>query len=42
MPRPPVAKVDLDAALKNLSLAVDEVKRFVAGTRNQTAELYSL
>ncbi|MGH3644011.1 MAG: MCE family protein [Mycobacterium sp.] len=29
---------DLDAALKNLSVAVVEVKRFVAGTRNQTAE----
>ena len=29
---------DLDAALKNLSVAVDEVQRFVAGTRTQTAE----
>jgi phospholipid/cholesterol/gamma-HCH transport system substrate-binding protein len=32
------SKSDLDAALTNLSVAVDEVKRFVAGTRNQTAE----
>jgi virulence factor Mce-like protein len=29
---------DLDAALTNLSEAVGEVQRFVAGTRNQTAE----
>ncbi len=29
---------DLDAALKNLSVAITEVQRFVAGTRNQTAE----
>jgi virulence factor Mce-like protein len=29
---------DLDAALKNLSVAIGEVQRFVAGTRNQTAE----
>ncbi|OBA96272.1 mammalian cell entry protein [Mycobacteriaceae bacterium 1482268.1] len=29
---------DLDAALKNLSVAIVEVQRFVAGTRNQTAE----
>lgn len=32
------SKSDLDAALTNLSVAVDEVKRFVAGTRNQTVE----
>jgi len=32
------SKSDLDAALTNLSVAVDEVKRFVAGTRNQTAK----
>ena len=32
------SKSDLDAALTNLSTAVTEVKRFVAGTRNQTAE----
>ena len=32
------SKSDLDAALTNLSVAVTEVKRFVAGTRNQTAE----
>ncbi|UNB54739.1 MCE family protein [Mycolicibacterium sp. YH-1] len=32
------SKSDLDAALTNLSLATEEVKRFVAGTRNQTAE----
>ncbi|TPG33091.1 MCE family protein [Mycolicibacterium hodleri] len=31
------SKSDLDAALTDLSVAVDEVKRFVAGTRNQTA-----
>lgn len=29
---------DLDAALKNLSVAVGEVQRFVAGSRNQTSE----
>jgi phospholipid/cholesterol/gamma-HCH transport system substrate-binding protein len=29
---------DLDAALTNLSVAVGEVKRFIAGSRNQTAE----
>ncbi|MGV0835031.1 MCE family protein [Mycolicibacterium thermoresistibile] len=29
---------DLDAALKNLSVAVREVQRFVAGSRNQTSE----
>lgn len=29
---------DLDAALKDLSVAVGEVQRFVAGTRDQTAE----
>lgn len=32
------SKSDLDAALTNLSIATEEVKRFVAGTRNQTAE----
>ena len=32
------SKSDLDAALTNLSVAIAEVKRFVAGTRNQTAE----
>ena len=32
------SKSDLDAALTNLSVAISEVKRFVAGTRNQTAE----
>lgn len=32
------SKTDLDGALTNLSVAVDDVKRFVAGTRNQTAE----
>jgi virulence factor Mce-like protein len=32
------SKSDLDAALTNLSVATEEVKRFVAGTRNQTAE----
>ena len=29
---------DLDAALTNLSVAIGEVQRFVAGSRNQTAE----
>src|SRR5208337_2144842 len=29
---------DLDAALTNLSSAVGEVKRFIAGSRDQTAE----
>lgn len=29
---------NLDAALSNLSVAITEVQRFVAGTRNQTAE----
>jgi virulence factor Mce-like protein len=32
------SKSDLDAALTNLSGAISEVKRFVANTRNQTAE----
>ncbi|ORA36511.1 MCE family protein [Mycobacterium aquaticum] len=32
------SRSDLDAALKNLSVAVVEVQRFVAGTRNQTSE----
>jgi phospholipid/cholesterol/gamma-HCH transport system substrate-binding protein len=32
------SRSDLDAALKNLSVAVGEVQRFVAGTRNKTAE----
>ena len=32
------SRSDLDAALTDLSLAVTEVQRFVAGTRNQTAE----
>ena len=32
------SRSDLDAALTDLSTAVTEVKRFVAGTRNQTAE----
>lgn len=32
------SKSDLDAALTNLSIATEEVKRFVSGTRNQTAE----
>ena len=32
------SRSDLDAALTNLSVAVGEVQRFVAGTRNQTAE----
>ncbi len=32
------SRSDLDAALTNLSTAVVDVKRFVAGSRNQTAE----
>ena len=32
------SKSDLDAALTDLSVASSEVQRFVAGTRNQTAE----
>lgn len=32
------SRSDLDAALTNLSVAVGEVQRFVAGTRNQAAE----
>jgi phospholipid/cholesterol/gamma-HCH transport system substrate-binding protein len=32
------SRSDLDAALTNLSVAVGEVQRFVAGSRNQTAE----
>jgi phospholipid/cholesterol/gamma-HCH transport system substrate-binding protein len=32
------SKSDLDAALSNLTVAITEVTRFVAGTRNQTAE----
>ena len=32
------SKSDLDAALTNLSVALTEVKRFVAGTRDKTAE----
>lgn len=32
------SRSDLDGALKNLSSAVVDVKRFVAGSRNQTAE----
>jgi phospholipid/cholesterol/gamma-HCH transport system substrate-binding protein len=32
------SRSDLDAALTNLSTAVGEVQRFVAGTRNQTSE----
>jgi virulence factor Mce-like protein len=32
------SRTELDAALTNLSGAVDDVKRFVAGSRNQTAE----
>lgn len=32
------SRSDLDAALKDLSVAVGEVRRFVAGTRDQTAE----
>ncbi|SOX54945.1 virulence factor Mce family protein, partial [Mycobacterium ahvazicum] len=31
-------RADLDAALTNLSSAVDEVRRFIAGSRDQTAE----
>lgn len=31
-------RTDLDAALKNLSDAVGQVQRFIAGTRDQTAE----
>ena len=33
------SRSDLDAALTDLSTAVTELKRFVAGTRNQTAEM---
>ena len=32
------SRSDLDAALRNLSVAVDDVKRFVAGSRDQTSE----
>lgn len=32
------SKSDLDAALTDLSTAVGEVQRFIAGTRNQTSE----
>lgn len=32
------SRSDLDAAVSNLSIAISEVQRFVAGTRNQTAE----
>jgi phospholipid/cholesterol/gamma-HCH transport system substrate-binding protein len=32
------SRSDLDTALKDLSVAVGEVQRFVAGSRNQTAE----
>jgi virulence factor Mce-like protein len=32
------SRSELDAALTNLSSAVDDVQRFVAGSRNQTAE----
>ena len=32
------SRSDLDAALSNLSIAVGEVQRFVAGTRDKTAE----
>ncbi|MCV7299345.1 MCE family protein [Mycobacterium barrassiae] len=32
------SRSDLDAAVSNLSVAISEVQRFVAGTRNQTAE----
>ncbi|BBZ32568.1 MCE family protein [Mycolicibacterium confluentis] len=32
------SRSDLDGALKNLSVAVGEVQRFVAGTRDKTAE----
>ncbi|WP_197380298.1 MCE family protein [Mycolicibacterium mengxianglii] len=34
------SRTDLDAALKNLSVAVVEVQRFVAGSRNQTSEQF--
>ena len=36
------SRSDLDAALTNLSSAVVDVKRFVAGSRNQTAEQIGL
>ncbi|RDH78583.1 MCE family protein [Mycolicibacterium moriokaense] len=32
------SRSDLDAALSNLSVAIGEVQRFVAGSRNQTSE----
>ncbi|GFG51185.1 mammalian cell entry protein [Mycolicibacterium agri] len=32
------SRSDLDAAVSNLSVAINEVERFVSGTRNQTAE----
>ena len=32
------SRSDLDAALTDLSVAIGEVQRFVAGSRNQTAE----
>ncbi|CAN3127582.1 MCE family protein [Mycobacterium sp. smrl_JER01] len=32
------SRADLDAALDNLSVAIGEVRRFVAGSRDQTAE----
>jgi phospholipid/cholesterol/gamma-HCH transport system substrate-binding protein len=32
------SRSDLDSALRNLSSAVGDVRRFIAGTRNQTAE----
>ncbi len=32
------SRSDLDAAVSNLSVAISEVQRFVAGTKNQTAE----
>ena len=32
------SRSDLDAALSDLSVAVGEVQRFVAGSRNQTSE----
>jgi phospholipid/cholesterol/gamma-HCH transport system substrate-binding protein len=32
------SRSDLDAALSDLSVALEEVRRFVAGSRNQTAE----
>ncbi|MGA9492167.1 MAG: MCE family protein [Mycobacterium sp.] len=35
------SKSDLDAALTNLSTAVGEVQRFIAGTRDQTSEQIS-